>query len=185
MNQKFLSGFSVPEVLLSIFVLSVGLTSIIALVSASLRDSLANNDSIIGTDLAQEGIELVRNVRDNDYAAGNNGFTLFSTANKHCRIDWNDADTSLDCTASPATVNPQRYYLDYVGSPGLYQHTGTQGRYSRYIYIDYDTNGGEHALVRSFVYWGGAAVPPANGDPTTCKASATCVYTEAFLTHWR
>ncbi len=175
-------GFSTPEVLLSMFILSTGLVAIIAVMSGSLRYSFSNRDTIIATDLAQEGIELVRNVRDNDFAAGNNGFTAFSQANKHCRIDWNDPDTSLDCQASQGSLS--RYTLLYTG--GMYEHgTNPTERFSRYIFIDYDTNGGEHALVRSFVVWGTGALPPASGSSSTCVGSDVCVFTEAFLTNWK
>jgi hypothetical protein len=164
------------------FVLSTGLVAIIAVMSGSLRYSFSNRDTIIATDLAQEGIELVRNVRDNDFAAGNNGFSAFSQANKHCRIDWNDPDTSLDCLPNQGSLS--RYTLEYTG--GMYQNTANPtGRFSRYIFIDYDTNGGEHALVRSFVVWGTGTLPPASGSSSTCAGSDVCVFTEAFLTNWK
>ncbi len=175
-------GFSTPEVLLSMFVLTTGLVAVIAVMAGSLRYSFSNRDTIIAADLAQEGIELVRNVRDNDFAAGNNGFTAFAQSDKHCRIDWNDPDTDLDCQFSQGSLS--RYTLEYTG--GMYQHaTSPTDRFSRYIFIDYDTNDGEHALVRSFVIWGGASLPPASGSSATCAGSATCVFTEAFLTNWK
>ena len=83
------AGFSLGEVLLAGFVLTVGLLSISALMAKSLKNSFENRDSIIAVELAQEGVELVRNVRDNSFIADADGFAKFS-GNKHCRIDYND-----------------------------------------------------------------------------------------------
>lgn len=182
--QKSLRAFSTPEVLLSIFLVSIGLVTIMAVMSQSLRYSYKNQDVIIATDLAQEGIELIRNVRDNNFATGGTGFAAFSS-NRHCRIDWNDSSASLDCQGSQGTAS--RYYLQYAGSPATYAHFGTgEGRYSRYIYIDYTNNAqGERALVRSFVFWGNGTLPPTNGNASGCTNATSCVFSETFLTAWK
>lgn len=204
MQRKFfLKAFSMPEVLLSVFVLTTGLTTIVAVMSGSLRFALNNRDTIIATELAQEGIELVRNVRDNDFASGGNGFpsAAFDTAKPHCRADWNDPVTSLRCRASRGGTGPASVRYDLtVGGTGLYAHSGSgagQGKFSRYIYLDYDnTAGNENALVRSFVYWGSfaiSAINEATGDSSPCvkQFDATghitggCVFTETFLTAWK
>lgn len=178
-----------PEVILSMFIVSIGLVTITAVISGSLRYSYKNQDVIIATDLAQEGVELVRNVRDNNFAGGGTGFASFSpSANHHCRIDWNDPNTSLDCASSQGTAS--RYYLQYAG--GFYAHGSgaTQERYSRYIYINYTSNAqGDRALVRSFVFWGNATftgnspLPASSGSD--CTTVNSCVYSETFLTAWK
>jgi len=178
-------GFSIPEVLLSLLVLSIGIMTIVSILSKSLVYSYDTRDTIVATELAQEGVELVRNVRDNDFASGGDGFdnpTVFDNAQKHCRIDWNDPDDALDCNANQGAAS--RYYLQYSG--GLYAHVNvTIERYSRYVYIDYTNNAqGERALVRSFVYWG-SFMPPNTGDSANCTPANKCVFTETFLTSWK
>lgn len=181
-------GFSMLEVLLSVFVLSVGLMTIVAVMSGSLRHSYETRDTIIATGLAQEGIELVRNVRDNNFFASD-GFDgpSFDTSNEHCRIDWDDTDVT--CYGVRGAMD--RYYLQYDNGTGRYARTSaTRERYMRFIYIYYRTGGGvKRALVRSFVSWGSftptVANIPNNGNPTNCSASPTCVYTETFLTAWQ
>lgn len=181
-DEKKLGGFSTPEVLLSMFIVSIGLITIMTVITSSLRFSYQNQDIIIATDLAQEGIELVRNVRDNDFATGGTGFTYFS-ANKHCRVDWNDSSASLDCDSSQGAVS--HYNLAYTN--GLYSHGGVAaGRYSRYIYIDYANDAqGERALIRSFVFWGDGVLPPANGASSNCTSANSCVFSETFFTAWK
>lgn len=189
-HTKTLRGFSIGESLLSAFVLTVGLTAIVALVATSLKNAFETRDTVIAVGLAQEGVELVRNVRDNDFAADNDGFTHFSGSNdRHCRIDYTaDTGSNLDCNASAGSLS--RYTLEYTN--GFYKHGSGSSRFARYIYIDYDNNSPKTALVRSFVYWGGGGsgmfrVSDAgnNGDTTKCTAVKKCVFTEINLTSWK
>jgi Tfp pilus assembly protein PilV len=191
-QTKSKRGFSLGEVLLAGFVLTTGLLSISALMVKSLQNSFENRDTIIAVELAQEGVELVRNVRDNDLAAGNDGFTAFSNLDKHCRINYNDSSSSLDCNSSQGSAS--RYTLQY--SVGFYQHNNTSAeRFSRYIYINKVTSGSEiNALVRSFVYWGdslwtpggmGAVGGRGTGYSGNCTIAKKCVFTEVNLTNWK
>ncbi len=178
--KKTLRGFSFGEVLLGSFILTVGLTAMTALIASGYRHSIESRDTIIAAELAQEGVELIRNARDNDFASGGGGFAAFSNPNKHCRIDYNDSIASLDCNAAQGGVN--RYYLQYAG--GLYGHFGGgQERFSRYIYVDY--NGSDQALVRSFVFWSSASLPPSSGSSAGCSIANKCVFTEARLANWK
>lgn len=180
-QKRILRGFSLGEVLLAAFVLTAGLLSVTALMASSLRNSLESRDVITAVELSQEGIELVRNVRDNDLASGGDGFTAFNPGRRHCRADHNDPVASLDC--NPAQGSVSRYYLQY--SSGLYAHISTAAsRFSRYIFIDYNP-GQDQALVKSFVFWGGAGLPPANGNSSSCTVANTCVFTEVTLTAWK
>lgn len=178
-RQSKLRGFSLIESLLSIFVMSVGLMTIVAVIGGSLRSSYDTQDTIIAAELAQEGVELVRNVRDNDFVAGNDGFSDFDNK-KHCRIDWR---ATLDCQANQG--GNSRYTLQYVG--GAYGHGGSgETRFARYLYIDHSGSGADQrAVVKSFVSWGTFDISRINnGDPDRCNESTTCVYTESFLTAW-
>lgn len=178
-RKGFLKGFSIGETVLSAFVLTTGLLAVSGLVTTSMDSSFTSRDAIIATALAQEGVELVRNVRDNDFAIGGTGFASFSNANKHCRIDYNDPITSLNCQASQGAAS--RYTLQYSG--GFYQYNNTADeKFSRYIFVDY--NGSTTALVRSFVYWG-TYTPPATGNSSDCNSANDCVFTEVNLMNWK
>lgn len=190
--KKTKKAFSTGEVLLAMFILSIGLITVVALVSKSLKYSLFSRDIIIAAELAQEGVELVRNVRDNDFAGGGDGFDQsdsFQNSQKYCRIDFDDSSEGIDCdnaSESPER-NPSRYYLQYSPA-GFYAHySSTRERFSRFLYIDYNTAGAgsKNALVRSFVYWGDASPPPSDGDPGTCIPANACVFTELYLTSWK
>lgn len=60
-------AFSIIEVLIGIFIFSLGLVSIYALIVSSLTINDRNKNSIIASHLAREQIELFRNIRDTNY----------------------------------------------------------------------------------------------------------------------
>lgn len=177
-RQYSLAGFSLPEVLISSFVLTIGLVVIVNTIARSLNYSIENRNAIIATQLAQEGVELVRNVRDNDFADGNKGFSSSAfSSGEHCRISYS---SNLDCQGSQGASS--RYTLRYTN--GFYGHSSGSGRFSRYIYIDTSGSGDNaRVTVRSFVYWG-SFIPPSSGDPANCTGINKCIYTETFLTSW-
>lgn len=63
-NQKW---FSIIEVLIGIMIFSLGLVSIFMLILSALRMNEYSKNSIIASNLAREGIEVIRNIRDNNY----------------------------------------------------------------------------------------------------------------------
>ncbi|MEP7162589.1 MAG: hypothetical protein ABI747_02395 [Candidatus Moraniibacteriota bacterium] len=175
------------EAILAGAVLTIGMFSVIGLITFSYRTTGDTQDLIIASELAQEGVELVRNVRDNNlvYREKNkagacasstaglcdpfNGFD--SGGNIRCSIDY---DGPFDC----ANPNPA---LQLTG--GFYQHTGTTGRYYRVIKtissgLGIDTR----YRVQSFVTW---QDPGNNLNPAWCTTFNKCVYTELFLTAWK
>ena len=67
--QPFISkkGFSIIEVMIGVFIFSLGLVAIYALLISSLNLSEYNKNSIIASQLAVEQIEIIRNIRDTNY----------------------------------------------------------------------------------------------------------------------
>lgn len=60
-------AFSIIEVLIWIFIFSMWLMSVYMLLQSSININKDNKDRIIASNLAREGIELVRNIRDSNY----------------------------------------------------------------------------------------------------------------------
>lgn len=61
------SGITLMEVMISVMILSVGIVGSIGLVSSSMSKFSSATNKIIATNLAQDGIERVRNVRDSNW----------------------------------------------------------------------------------------------------------------------
>jgi len=60
-------AFSIIEVLVGIFIFSLGLVAIFMLLSSSMTLNELNKNKIIASNLAREQIEFLRNVRDTNY----------------------------------------------------------------------------------------------------------------------
>ncbi len=69
LNQKLKkeSGFTLLEVIVAIFILTVGVGGSFVLIQQTLSASLMAQSRLIAAYLAQEGIEIIRNVRDNNW----------------------------------------------------------------------------------------------------------------------
>ena len=179
-NRKNRQGFSFVEVLVSFLLISVGLIAAISLVSANLAAAINNRNQSIAGLLAQEGIELVINIRDNNVERGENPFDSGFPASdaNDCIID---TESALDCT------NPENILLYSAEEKGYYHSTTDpfkkETKFKRKISID--RVDGDHVAVVSMVTWEmeGEAFPPAT--PTGCNSSSKCAYTQTTLTSWK
>lgn len=172
-------GFSLLEVMTAIFLITAGLLAAVTLLVSGLKDSMDSRNQITAGLLAQEGVELVRNIRDNNWANNiesfdNNDFPG-SDAN-NCRADINSSDVK-SCN------NGQDFSL-YYSNLSYYDHnsSGTQTKFKRKIEVLYDTGtraSAKSATITSIVIWG-------NSFPSisSCNAVNRCVYTEIVLTKW-
>ncbi|MFZ2975679.1 MAG: hypothetical protein WA055_03605 [Candidatus Moraniibacteriota bacterium] len=176
-KNKNYSGFSFIEVILAVFLISTGMIAVMSLMSSSLRDSMDSRDQIVGVLLSQEGIELVRNLRDNNWANDRDtfdtdiiysGFPLSSADN--CRIH---SGSIISCGGS--------YVLSFGSSDNDYNHSsGTPTKFQRRIQVDYYGADKNSAEITSIVIWGGIFPASLNN----CNSSAKCAYTKTILTRW-
>lgn len=165
-------GFSIIEVIISVFVIAVGLVSIIGLIAGSLKESINSRNQTIAANLAQEGVELVRNVRDNNWASGDPDTFHYLDNSDGCIINYDSG--SIDCTSLS-------YSLILDGS-GYYEHSaGTSTKFSRRIKIEGITD----KKITSVVTWDGGSFWPDMSNFSDCTTSKRCVYVQDILTDWK
>lgn len=193
-------GFSIMEVMVSAFVLFVGLTAVLTLMAANIKNSIGARDIIIASELAQEGIELVRNVRDNNFVNDINAFDIpFPT---ECTVDhpFNRIDyiKSYECITyddDPGYSNND-FLLKY-DSNGYGYGSGIVTKFARGIKIeDYSADGIIEKKVKSFVAWGGEnykhpmspgwsfSYLPYAPYESECTLVNKCIMVEDILTDW-
>jgi type II secretory pathway pseudopilin PulG len=149
------SAFSLLETVVVLFIVSVGLVSILTVTVDSVRSQNLNKNSLVAYHLAAEGLELIKNVRDtnfiqdstttpiawNRYIEGSSGGTTY-------RVDY--------ATFQPATTSGMataRLQLATGTDAGLYLHDSS---YSDSIFgrlITITTNSTSSAIVSSLVEW--------------------------------
>lgn len=74
-RQSESNGFSLIEVIIAIGIITVGIVSVINLLSFNLKNEIKNKNKMIAIYLAQEGIEVVRQIRDNNFFVGSDWLT--------------------------------------------------------------------------------------------------------------
>jgi len=118
--EKNSKGFTIMEVIVAIFILTIGVIGVYALITQTVSISTFSRDEMTAAYLAQEGVEIVRNIRDSNYI---NGQT------------W---DKNLDVTDSddPDSRCPKGYKASYSSqapldcySEGDYLQLGKDGFY--------------------------------------------------------
>lgn len=171
-------GFSIGEVILSAFVLAVGIVAVIGLLSSSIKHSIDSRDEIIASQLAQEGVELVRNIRDNNYANSQ----TYDTGIGNCagtRIDSSiltDGDPTLPCP-------PNSYALYFNSTTLKYGHSISDAtKFSRKIIIS-DSANPAGKQVESRVWWG-STEPDTDTNTNACDVANKCVAAISTLTDW-
>jgi hypothetical protein len=92
------AGFSLLEVVLSIFVVTVGIAGTYAFLQGTIASESVIRDKLIASYLAQEGVEIVRNFRDTNYLKMLNGVGgvtwltgLTGCSPGPCQADYNDS----------------------------------------------------------------------------------------------
>ncbi|MEK7097409.1 MAG: type II secretion system protein [Patescibacteria group bacterium] len=137
------SGFTLLEVIVVIFIVSLGLLGVLSLTTQNIRVQYINKNNLIASQLAQEGLELARNIRDTNWLIPGN--------------DWNqglaDGTYKIDYVNG---IQPAIGLDDaklYINGSGLYQHTPlSDTNFSRLITV---TNSASIAssTIRCEVQW--------------------------------
>lgn len=126
------NGFTIIELMISVFILSVAVVGIFS--SYSMISILTSNssDRIVASYLAQEGAEIVRNIRDINWLDIDNGVSgatwigELSSCYNGCEADY---------TTTGSGSNPLRIWTtDSEGRSGNYLNIDSNGFYK------YDTN---------------------------------------------
>ncbi|MCD6500497.1 prepilin-type N-terminal cleavage/methylation domain-containing protein [bacterium] len=107
-------GFTLIEVLTAISVMTIGILGIYALVPRVISISGINTDRFIASQLAREGIEIVRNIRDGNALEGVAFDEGLSDGN--WRVQY-DKDFLLAPADEPLKMDANGFYNYDSGSP--------------------------------------------------------------------
>ena len=178
------AGFTLLEAIVAIFILLVGTTGAMTLISRGIVGLNVSRENLIATNLAQEGLEIIHNIRDTNW--------LDSAA-----PDWNDWDDDgiADDCSSPCTGfvlwNSSRleqipFDLKWNNFSGHYDNIGVSEKaFYRIINIIDNPDGNlstPDVRVVSTVGWGGDGSCISGGVPSNRKY---CLTLEERLYNWR
>jgi type II secretory pathway pseudopilin PulG len=186
-NKKNRKGFSILELILAIFVLTVGITGALKLIVSTIKTSIDTRNSVIASGLAQEGVELLRNRRDNAMLdalsdLSQDSEVIFKTAlpeDSNCTINVSGV---LDC--APANNNiylNSDTYSQSVSSAPISSNPTVFKRILNIIYQPSEAVNGTAVFtgvrVISRVWWG-SSLPVAAAD---CNMANKCVRIDDYL----
>lgn len=153
------AGFMMIEAVLSIFILGTILVSFVQIISKTYSEKNNKINILIATSLAQEGIEVVRNARDNNWTNGDNafkGWKCYDNTNNTASCgsfvkndiaynSYNMGTSTLDVAAVLKLNNSNYYAINGV----------SDSKFSRKVTITYiGTAPVTGVSMTSSVYWG-------------------------------
>ncbi|HXK35128.1 MAG TPA: prepilin-type N-terminal cleavage/methylation domain-containing protein [Candidatus Paceibacterota bacterium] len=161
-KKKFASsfGFTLIETLVALAIFSASVVALISVTASGVANTNFAKNKITASYLAQEGVELVRNIRDNAIL-GSNDWTEFLSdigpCGGGCTIDPVDLGVSGCANAGGC----QLFYTSSGNDPGFYRPTISLGEESIFyslIVVDNNFSSGAEAKVISTIFWnqGGA-----------------------------
>jgi len=116
-------GISILEVVVAILIITIGMVGVLSLVIQNVEAQYINKNILIATGLAQEGLELVRNVRDLNWLTAGNAWNQDIVGDGTYAIDYRGRGS---INASVNTLNDAGARL-YVNSSNLYTHSSADG----------------------------------------------------------
>ena len=149
--KKNKNGFSLIDVVMAVSVITVGLIGVMSLIVQNVQASRVNKDFLVASMLAQEGIELVRNIRDTNWLKmgtdWDDGF-YDGTGNPYTFII--DKDGLLDDTVN--LIDNAVLLLDDANN--FYAHSGDRNtNFKRLITIEQPTVNPDYLIIKALVQW--------------------------------
>jgi len=126
-----MKGFTLLEVIIAIAILIVGLIGLMVLVSATISASSVSASRLLAANLAQEGIELVRGIRDSNWLQGQAWDTGIGRTGgeRGGIIDYDDFDNLTQyINPPPADVNACGSACQLYEQNNFYSHISS-GRF--------------------------------------------------------
>lgn len=203
-------GQTLIETIVGVFLLVTGLTTALGLAIYALAASNQNFSQIIAANLAREGIEVIRVMRDSNWLAADatggvydlascpqppmSGLLCYPRVFEGPTFNLNPQNNNVYTTGVTFIPSSRSYafvadYLLYLQPDGSYLQTPNgDAVFSRKLVVSYNTSGNfsvQHPelIVKSIVGWKGKKCNPmANNDPetTNCK-----ILLEEHLTNWK
>lgn len=189
-------SFTLIELIISIFILSIAIVGIFSAFSIMTILTSDTTDRLTATYLAQEGMEIIRNMRDTNWL---NMDTCIADDISPCPYTWVDGLTDCNnggCEVDYTTTGPgydsiKPYTGDYlnIDTNGFYGYAyGTRTKFERKIIImpitDVDNKSDHIIKVIAQVSWDEKATILNPGVKASTCGSYNCITADGTLYDW-
>ena len=113
------AGFTLIETVVALALIVSGVVGAFSLALTGVTDASVSKNKLIAVNLAQEGIELVRKIRDDNELAGNANWVAYLFPGALCSYSWK---IDLFTTTGPL-VSSDGSPLNYAPAMGLYSYS--------------------------------------------------------------
>lgn len=132
-NQK---GFTMMEVLAAIFVITTGIMGVFSLVQRTISFTAISSSRLVAIYLAQEGIEIVKNIRDGNWLDQRTSTSTLWSDSLTCLVPSCEWEGDYNSILSLTQWSGEGRYLNIDGL-GLYSYSsGTSTKFKRKITTD-------------------------------------------------
>ena len=111
--RSCITGFTLLETLIALFILSSAISGAFAVVIYNVNNASYIKNSFVANGLAQEAMEIVRNMRDNDWLAGR-PFGTALPVGSNWRVDWQSSALLAPDTTAVLKKNPTTGLYSYA-----------------------------------------------------------------------
>jgi len=123
-------AFTVLEMMITVFVLAVALVGGMTALQKTATLTSISSDRLIAAYLAQEGLEIIRNIRDGNWLEGLSWGSGLGGCDTQCVVDYN-----MDSPRAPFS-DDEKLRFDLSGKVKGYQHDkGNETKFQRKITI--------------------------------------------------
>lgn len=139
------------EMIIATFIMVVGIVGVMSLLQRVIFSSSVSSSRLIAAYLAQEGAEIVRNVRDTNWLETSNWDEGLTNCSSGCIVDYNHSYDPGDLLAPDLPVFTGQFLR--VDSNGFYSYNGpieTQTKFQRKITI---TPAADFLNVKVDIFW--------------------------------
>jgi prepilin-type N-terminal cleavage/methylation domain-containing protein len=165
-KQSYTKGFTLVETLIAIAILMVAIAGPLTVANQALTAALGARNTMIAYNLAQDGMESIKNIKDNNIGTnqpnflnnlGSSASCSNSSLSNSCQtpVPWN-----LGTYISSGPLKCSNNCKLYIGSNG-YTYDQSSGNtltpFTRYYYISNDTT--NDAVITVVVKWMDGSIP--------------------------
>lgn len=141
-------GFTIIEIIVVFFVISMGLIGVLSLIVQNIQAQRIGKNELVASQLAQEGLELTRNIRDMNWITAGNAWSqdISNGGTYVFAIDYNGR-SSINPVSGPSDSTAKLK----IDASGFYSHSGlTDSIFNRAITV---TDNGDYLDVQSEIEW--------------------------------
>ncbi len=121
-------GFTLIETMVALGILVFVLTGMVSLIIMNITSARNIEKNLIAGNLAQEALEVVRSMRDNDWLEGNDFGDFILVSGDEYSVQWNDTNLIRGLAGQP---------LNFDEATGIYSYdSGEETIYSRRVLIE-------------------------------------------------